>query len=96
MMGLELPNGYAPGWREFQADVTVKLNGRAVLAAKGMKFDRFFELESIAFDALQAMSEPGQMMFAFKGAGGREEVVEFDSPGLGPGIASFKECLGRN
>lgn len=96
MMGLALPKGYAPGWREFQADVTVKLNGKSVLAARGMKFERFFELERVAFDRLQAMSAPGQMVFAFKGAGGREEVVEFDSPGLGPGIASLKECLGRN
>lgn len=95
MMGLELPNSYAPGWREFQADVTVKLNGRSVLATRGMKFERFFELERVAFDRLQAMSAPGHMVFAFKGAGGREEVIDFDSPGLGPGIASLKECLGR-
>lgn len=95
MMGLPLPKGYVPGsWREYQADVTVKLNGTALLTAKGMKFERFFDLERIAFDRLQAMAEPGQLLFELKGAGGREEVVEFDSPGLGLAITSLKTCLG--
>ncbi|MGD9785834.1 MAG: hypothetical protein AB7E80_16045 [Hyphomicrobiaceae bacterium] len=94
MMGLPLPKDYQPGWRDFEADVTVKLNGRAVLTTKGKKSERYFGLERIAFKALQAMTDPGPMMFEFKGTGGRGEIVEFDSPGLGPGIASLKACLG--
>jgi hypothetical protein len=94
MMGVPLPKDYEPGWREIEGDVKAKLHGRAVLAAKGRRYERYFDLQPIAFDDLQAMAEAGPMTFEFKGAGGREAVVEFDSPGLGPAIASLKTCLG--